>query len=88
MTNAYRRTGSKERAWWNLTPKQKGVLQQYRIYGEYGGETAASVGRAPYFWSQELGSAEAGIIGTGNAQKAFEHFRARARDVVRAVARS
>ncbi|HLC30326.1 MAG TPA: hypothetical protein VJM51_06060 [Dehalococcoidia bacterium] len=45
--------GSK--AWWSLPRPAKKLLQQLREGGQYGGETAAGVGKAPYFYVQEAG---------------------------------
>ncbi|NIQ88601.1 MAG: hypothetical protein GWN93_05795 [Deltaproteobacteria bacterium] len=73
-------------AWWNLTPRQKRLLHERRLAGEYGGETAAGVGRAPYFWAQEYGSAAANIQAQGFAARAWGTFRSRAIDVLRSVA--
>ena len=83
MTSAFRAPPSGEFAWWKLTPKQKRVLQQRRLAGEYGGETAAGVGRAPYFWAQEYGNVAASIVGQGFATVAWNRFKSRGREVLR-----
>lgn len=41
-------------AWWWLPSYQKRKLQEERLRGRFGGENAAGVGRAPYFWVQEM----------------------------------
>lgn len=86
MTKAYGRApASSEFAWWKLTPKQKAVLQQKRLSGDYGGETAASIGYAPYFWSQEYGNPAANITAQHFAEEAWNRFRRRAKDVLRSL---
>ena len=87
MSNAFGRVpANSAMAWWNLTPKQKRLLQERRLAGEYGGETAAGVGRAPYFWAQEYGSAAANIQGQGFAGRAWNHFRNRAIGILKSIA--
>lgn len=82
-TGAYsKRSPTKPEAWWNLTPNQKVALQKRRLGGEFGGEGAAGVGRAPYFWSQEYGNPAAQIKAQGFATRAWSNFLARAHDVL------
>jgi len=86
-TGAYGRTpANSSMAWWNLTPRQKRLLQEQRLAGEFGGKTAAGVGNAPYFWAQEYGNAAANIVAQGFATKAWESFKARSDDILRSVA--
>lgn len=87
MTGAFRGPPSSEFAWWKLTQKQKRVLQERRLGGEYGGETAAGVGRAPYFWVQEYGSVAADISAQGFAEEAWNKLRSRGREILRAVSK-
>lgn len=85
-TGAFKPKAGKAAAWWNLTPNQKVALQQRRLGGEYGGESAAGVSRAPYFWSQEHGNPAAQIKAQKFAERAWSTFKARGLSVLRDVA--
>ncbi len=56
-------------AWWNLSRKQKQLLQQQRFAGRFGG----TPGQARYFWVQE-GSTERGARGAAKAGITPTHF--------------
>ncbi|MFA5637017.1 MAG: hypothetical protein WC977_14070 [Anaerovoracaceae bacterium] len=62
-------------AWWNLNRTQKRVLQQKRLGAEFGGEGAAGIGKAPYFWSQEYGNENAAIKAQFFALRSWEAFK-------------
>ena len=87
-TGAFRPKASRATAWWNLTPNQKRDLQSARLGGEFGGESGAGVGRAPYFWGQEYGNPAANIKAQHFAKKAWETFKARGLSVLRDAART
>ena len=55
--------GGPEKAWWNLPPGLKRILQKERLAGRYGGESGVGAGKAPYFWAQERGKDSASITG-------------------------
>jgi hypothetical protein len=69
-------------AWWYLSKKQKQVLEQKRQAGEYGGESAKGVGKAPYFWAQEYGEPKAMIQAQGVVGEAVEEWRLEANEIV------
>lgn len=69
-------------AWWFLSRKQKQVLQEQREAGKFGGQNAAGVGRAPYFWSQEEGNEAASIKPHHHVENAWDRYRARARAII------
>ena len=81
-TGAFKPSATKAAAWWNLTPNQKVALQRRRLGGEFGGEGAAGVGKAPYFWSQEYGNPAAQIKAQRFASRAWNNFYARAHDIL------
>ena len=73
---------AREFAWWNLSYGNKAELQRQRLAGRFGGATAAGVGRAPYFWSQEYGNPKAAISPQRFARRSWEAFRRRANKVI------
>jgi hypothetical protein len=70
-------------AWWNLHPGLKRILQAQRLSGKYGGESAAAIGKAPYFWAQEYGKASAAILPQHFATDSWGAFQARQQDILR-----
>ena len=69
-------------AWWYLSAKQKGVLEEQRKAGKFGGETAKGVGLAPYYWAQEHGEEKAMIVAQHVVEKAVEGWRTQANAIV------
>lgn len=69
-------------AWWYLSKKQKQVLEQRRQMGEFGGESAKGVGKAPYFWAQEYGEEKAMIVAQGVVTEATEQWLIEANEIV------
>ena len=77
------KTGS-QYAWWLLSRKQKAALEQERMGGRFGGESAKGVGKAPYYWAQEYGEPKAAIKAKGYVRDAFNRWKARAGGVMAA----
>lgn len=71
-------------AWWMLSKKQKKALRLKRASGDFGGESAKAVSKAPYFWAQEHGEPKAAITGQGFVREAFENWKNRAGGILRA----
>ncbi len=69
-------------AWWNLTHKQKRILQEQRELGKFGGQNAAGAGRAPYFWAQEEGNTAANIHPHRHVEKAWVRFQSRVQAIM------
>ena len=65
-------------AWRMLSETQKKVLQQERLSGRFGGESAAGVGRVPYMWGHEQGNASAAITQARHfIEKGLSRWRSR-----------
>ena len=64
-------------AWRMLSETQKKVLQQERLSGRFGGESAAGVGRVPYMWGHEQGNASATIQARHFIEKGLARWRSR-----------
>jgi len=79
-------TGSKY-AWWKLNSAKKQVLQKERLGSRFGGETAAGIGAAPYFWSQEYGNERAAITAQHFAERSWEAFQVRVPNIISEVVR-
>lgn len=77
------KTGS-QYAWWLLSRKQKAALEQERVAGRFGGETAKAVGKAPYFWAQEYGEPKAAIAAKRYVADAFGRWKGRAGGIMSA----
>lgn len=71
-------------AWWFLSRKQKKALRLKRAGGEFGGESAKGVGKAPYFWAQEYGEPKAAIAAKRYVKDAFNRWRSKAGSIMSA----
>jgi len=69
-------------AWWMLSRFQKQVLQQQRLAGRFGGESAAGVGRVPYVWGHEQGNPAANIRGRRFIENGTAKWRQRVPSII------